>query len=173
MSKPNKPNGNQSRRSQNSNKKPGGKERSDATVESASTAASVETVSAPTEIVSAPADTVPVSANTVTAPVKNVSAPVKTVPAPTSTFSSGIQTIAAAYGDYTKKSFEDTKCFVEKLAGVRSLDKALEVQADYAKTAYETLVAESQKIRGLYSDLARQTFKPLESFAAKATRPAR
>jgi hypothetical protein len=30
--------------------------------------------------------------------------------------------IATAYGDYTKKSFEDTKLFVEKLCGVKSLD---------------------------------------------------
>ena len=30
-----------------------------------------------------------------------------------STFPSGFQAIATAYGDYTKKSFEDTKSFVE------------------------------------------------------------
>jgi hypothetical protein len=45
-------------------------------------------------------------------------------------FPSGFQAIATAYGDYTKKSFEDTKTFVEKLSGVRSLDKAIEVQTD-------------------------------------------
>src|SRR3982074_268903 len=33
------------------------------------------------------------------------------------------QTIATAYSDYSKKSFEQTKAFVEKLSGVRSLDK--------------------------------------------------
>ena len=38
-----------------------------------------------------------------------------------------LQTIATAYGDYTKKSFEETKCFVEKLSGARSLDKAVEI----------------------------------------------
>ncbi len=32
------------------------------------------------------------------------------------TFSSGIQSIANAYGEYAKKSFEDTKAFVEKLS---------------------------------------------------------
>ena len=59
-----------------------------------------------------------------------------------STFPSGFQAIATAYGDYTKKSFEDTKSFVEKLSGVRSLDKAIEVQTEFAKTAYETFVSE-------------------------------
>ena len=83
------------------------------------------------------------------------------------TFQSGIQAIATAYGDYAKKSFEDTKSFAEKLSGVKSLDKALEAQSEYAKTAYETFVAESQKIAGLYTDLAKQTFKPLEGLAAK------
>jgi phasin family protein len=85
------------------------------------------------------------------------------------TFQSGIQAIATAYGDYAKKSFEDTKSFAEKLSGVKSLDKALEAQSEYAKTAYETFVAESQKIAGLYTDLAKQTFKPLEGLAAKFT----
>ena len=81
----------------------------------------------------------------------------------------GVQAIATAYGDYTKKSFEDTKSFVEKLSGVKSIDKVLEVQTEFAKSAYETFVAESQKIAGLYTDLAKQTFKPLEGMAAKFT----
>jgi hypothetical protein len=89
------------------------------------------------------------------------------VAASAATVQNGIQAIATAYGDYTKKSFEDTKSFVEKLSGVKSLDKALEVQNEYAKSAYETFVAESQKIAGLYSDLAKQTFKPLEGIVAK------
>jgi phasin family protein len=85
------------------------------------------------------------------------------------TFQSGVQAIATAYGDYAKKSFEDTKSFAEKLSGVKSLDKVMEAQSEYAKTAYETFVAESQKIAGLYTDLAKQTFKPLEGIAAKFT----
>jgi hypothetical protein len=80
---------------------------------------------------------------------------------------SGVQAIATAYGDYTKKSFEDTKSYVEKLSGVKSIDKVLEVQTEYAKSAYETFVAESQKIAGLYADLAKQTYKPIEGLVAK------
>jgi hypothetical protein len=82
------------------------------------------------------------------------------------------QAIATAFGDYTKKSFEDGQAFVEKLSGVKSLDKAIEVQTEFAKSAYETFVAESQKIGGLYTDLAKQTFKPLEGLVAKMTPPA-
>ena len=89
------------------------------------------------------------------------------VVASATTVQNGLQAIASAYGDYTKKSFEDTKSFVEKLSGVKSIDKAIEVQTEYAKSAYETFVAESQKIAALYTDLAKQTFKPLEGIAAK------
>jgi hypothetical protein len=82
---------------------------------------------------------------------------------------SGVNAIASAYGDYTKKSYEDTKSFIEKLSGVKSLDKVLEAQSEFAKTAYETFVADSQKIAGLYGDLAKQAFKPLEGIVAKFT----
>src|ERR1700726_3693913 len=86
---------------------------------------------------------------------------------PANAFPAGFQAIATAYGDYTKKSFEDTKSFVEKLSSVKSLDKAVEVQTEFAKSAYETFVTESQKIAGLYTDLAKQTFKPFEGIVAK------
>src|SRR6266567_5691596 len=93
----------------------------------------------------------------------------ETVVASATTVQNGLQAIASAYGDYTKKSFEDTKSFVEKLSGVKSLDKALEAQTDFARSAYETFVAESQKIAGLYSDLAKQAFKPVETVVSKFT----
>ena len=85
------------------------------------------------------------------------------------TFPGGFQAIATAYGDYTKKSFEDTKSFVEKLSGVKSFEKAIEIQTEFAKTAYETFVTESQKIGAMYGDLAKQSYKPFGGFVAKMT----
>ena len=84
-------------------------------------------------------------------------------------FPAGFQAIATAYGDYTKKSFEDTRSFVEKLSGVKSFEKAVEIQTEFAKTAYETFVTESQKIGALYGDLAKQSYKPIGGFVAKMT----
>ena len=52
---------------------------------------------------------------------------------------------------------------------VRSIDKAIEVQTEFAKTAYETFVTESQKIGALYGDLARQSYKPFGGLVAKMT----
>ncbi|HLZ06805.1 MAG TPA: phasin family protein [Bradyrhizobium sp.] len=85
----------------------------------------------------------------------------------TTSLQNGLSAIVNAYGDYAKKSYEDTKLLAEKLSGVKSLDKVLEAQGEYAKTAYETFVADSQKIAGLYGNLAKQAFKPLEGVAAK------
>ncbi len=95
------------------------------------------------------------------------------VAASAASLQTGLQAIAIAYGSYTKKSVEDGKSFVEKLSGVKSLDKAVEAQTEYVKSSYETFMAESQKIAGLYTDLAKQTFKPLETMAAKFTPAAR
>jgi hypothetical protein len=91
------------------------------------------------------------------------------IDASTNAFPGGFQAIATAYGDYTKKSFEDTKSFVEKLSSVRSFDKAVEVQTEFAKSAFETFVTESQKIGALYGDLAKQAYKPFGGFLTKMT----
>jgi hypothetical protein len=80
------------------------------------------------------------------------------------------QTIANAYGDFTRKSLEETRSFVERLTGARSLDKAMEVQTEFARQAYKTFVTESQKIRDLHGELAKQTLGPLTDLVAKASR---
>ena len=115
----------------------------------------------------APADAPPIGA------VALADAPSIAAVAPADNFPISIQTIANAYGDYTKKSLQETRSFIEKLTGVRSLDKAIEVQSEFARQAYETFVAESHKICGLYSELAKQIFKPLEGFVAKMTQAGR
>ena len=80
-----------------------------------------------------------------------------------------IATIANAYGAYTGKSVELTWSFLEKLATVRSLDKAFEVQTEFAKQVFETFLAESRKIHELHNELARQRVVHLEGFVARIT----
>jgi hypothetical protein len=84
-----------------------------------------------------------------------------------------IRTIAAAYGDYTTRSFEEGTSFVAKLMGVRSFDKAIEVQTEFARQAYANFFAQSQRICELYGELAKQAFRPWERFAAKVTQGGR
>ncbi len=82
--------------------------------------------------------------------------------------SKGSQAIAVAMADYSKKAFEDSTAALEKLFGVKSLDKAFEVQTEFAKTAYEGFVSEASKIGELYADLAKETYKPFETLMTKA-----
>lgn len=81
--------------------------------------------------------------------------------------SKGAQAIAMEVADYSKKAFEDSTAAFEKLFGVKTLDKAIEVQTEYAKTAYEGFVAKASKISELYADLAKETYKPFEAMLAK------
>src|SRR5690349_22117324 len=69
-----------------------------------------------------------------------------------------LQAITNAYGDFTRKSIEQTSSFFERLAGVRSIDKAFELQGEFAKQTFETFVSESRKIRELHSELTMQRF---------------
>ena len=77
------------------------------------------------------------------------------------------QAIATEVADYSKKSFEDVTKIMEKLLGAKSLDKAIEIQTDFAKTAYESFVAQATKIGELYADLAKESYKPFETYAVK------
>jgi|SRR5215213_7444324 len=85
------------------------------------------------------------------------------------TVSKGWQAIATEVADYSKKSFEDGSAALEKLLGAKSLDKAIEVQSEYVKSAYEGLVTQTTKMGELYTDLAKETYKPLEGVLAKVT----
>ena len=81
--------------------------------------------------------------------------------------SKGWQAIATEFADYSKKSFEDGSAALEKLFGAKSLEKAIEVQSEYVKTSYEGFVAQATKLGELYTDLAKETYKPYEGLLSK------
>ena len=81
------------------------------------------------------------------------------------------QTIANAYGNYARESLDQTRSFFEKLSGVRSLDKAFALQTEFARQAYDGFVAESQKIRELHGQLARQRLQRWEGLVARMIKP--
>lgn len=82
--------------------------------------------------------------------------------------SKSAQAIAVEVADYSKRSFEQGTQAIERLFGAQSLDKAIEVQSEYAKTAYEGFVAQAGKLGGLYAELAKESYKPLEGYFARA-----
>jgi len=83
--------------------------------------------------------------------------------------SKGWQAIATEFADYSKKSFEEGNAALEKLFGAKSLETAIEVQSNYVKTAYEGFVAEATKLGELYTDLAKESYKPFEGLITKVT----
>jgi phasin family protein len=82
--------------------------------------------------------------------------------------SKSAQAIAVEFAEYSKKSFEEGTAAAEKLFSAKSLDKAIEVQSDYLKSAYEGFVSEAAKLSELYADLAKETYKPFESQLARS-----
>ncbi len=81
--------------------------------------------------------------------------------------SKGFQAIAAEVVEYNKKSFEDGTAAFEKLVGSKSLDKAMEVQTEFARTAYEGIVGEMTKLGEMYAEIAKDAYKPFEGVMAK------
>jgi hypothetical protein len=76
------------------------------------------------------------------------------------------QAIVTEGTDYTKKSVETCLAFVEKLLGAKSLDTAVQIQSEYAKTSYAAFVAQATKMGELHSNLAKAAFKPAEQAIA-------
>jgi hypothetical protein len=84
-------------------------------------------------------------------------------------FSTNAQAIATESAEFARKSFEHNTSTIEKLFGVRTLDKAIEIQTAYVKGAYDSLVSQSTKLGTLYSTLATESLKPFEGVLAKKT----
>lgn len=82
--------------------------------------------------------------------------------------SQGAQTIAAEFADYARRSVEQSAAAFEQLSGARSIERVMEVQASFAKNAYDSFLAQAAKFNELYTDIAKQSFKPIEDFASKA-----
>jgi hypothetical protein len=79
----------------------------------------------------------------------------------------GLQEIAAESSDYSKKAFATSSATVEKLLGAKSVETAVQIQTDFAKSTYEGFVAQANKINEIYVKLATEAFKPVEAAFAK------
>ncbi|NNM71932.1 phasin family protein [Enterovirga aerilata] len=82
--------------------------------------------------------------------------------------SRGIQSAAVEAVDYAKRSFEQGSQTVEKLAGARTLDTAVEIQGEYLRAAYENFVAQATKMGELAAATAKEAYAPVETLVVKA-----
>lgn len=89
------------------------------------------------------------------------------VSATTASVTRGFQAIATETTDYSKRSLESTSSFFEKLLGVKSVDAAIQLQTEFAKSQFEGFVAQSTKIGEIYKEIAKEAFKPVETAFAQ------
>ncbi|MDF2114697.1 phasin family protein [Roseiarcaceae bacterium H3SJ34-1] len=92
---------------------------------------------------------------------------VEAATAASSALTKSLQAIATETSDYSKKSLEAATAAFEKIVSSKSIDAAFQAQSEYAKSAYESFVAQSTKIGELYTALAKDAFKPVEVAVAK------
>jgi hypothetical protein len=83
-------------------------------------------------------------------------------------WSKGWQAIASEMTDYSKRSFEQGTATVEKLLSAKSIEQAVEIQTGYAKRAYDDYMHQVSKIGGLYAELAKEAYKPVEKVLQSA-----
>ena len=81
----------------------------------------------------------------------------------------GLQTVAKEAADFTKQSYEAGTEAFQKLSTAKTVDKAMEIQGEYAKTAYESFIAQATKMGEIYTNIAKEAYKPFEKAVAKAT----
>jgi hypothetical protein len=61
-----------------------------------------------------------------------------------------------------KRSFEESTATFEKLLTAKSVEQAIEIQSGFAKRAYDGYMHQMSKIGGMYAELAKEAYKPVE-----------
>ena len=83
--------------------------------------------------------------------------------ASTSVLSKGMQELASESTEYSKKAFAASSAVFEKLLGAKTVESAVQIQTEFAKSSYEGFVAQATKMSDLLAKLATEAFKPVGS----------
>jgi hypothetical protein len=83
-----------------------------------------------------------------------------------STLTKGLQEIAAETAEYSKHAMSAGSEVVEKLLGAKTIESAIQIQSDYAKSSYEGFVAKSTKINEILVKVASEAIKPAQNALA-------
>jgi hypothetical protein len=83
-----------------------------------------------------------------------------------STVSKGLQEIASETAEYSKHAMTTGAEVVEKLLGAKTFESAIQIQSEYAKSAYEGFVAKSTKINEILVKVAGEAMKPAQNALA-------
>ena len=67
----------------------------------------------------------------------------------------------ADLNDQVVRDYLDREHF-EKLLSAKSVEQAIEIQSGFAKRAYDGYMHQMSKIGGMYAELAKEAYKPVE-----------
>jgi len=88
--------------------------------------------------------------------------------ASTAALSKGMQEIARESTEYSKKAFSSASAVFEKLLGAKTIESAIQIQTDFAKSSYEGFVAQATKMSDLFAKVATEALKPVGSVLTPA-----
>ena len=84
-----------------------------------------------------------------------------------SVLTQGVQQLFSETTALSRRTVETGTEAFQNLLASRSFDRAMQVQMDYAKSAYDSMVSGSSKIGGIVSTTAQEMAKPLEGAFSK------
>lgn len=79
----------------------------------------------------------------------------------------GLQAIATEASGYSQRSFDASARAFGKLTAAKTLDNAVAVQSDFARSAYEDYVGQVVRMGEIVADMAKGASKPYEAFFAR------
>jgi len=74
----------------------------------------------------------------------------------------GVETLQNELYSFSKQSVEDSISATKALLGSKSVHEALELQTDFAKSAFESYVSQVTKFGEIFSATAKEAFEPLQ-----------
>ena len=75
----------------------------------------------------------------------------------------GAEDFGAEAAAYSKASFEKTTGVFKSLATVKSPAELMQIQSEFAKSSFDSLIAESSKLTEAYVKFASDVFQPISS----------
>ena len=73
----------------------------------------------------------------------------------------GIETVNSNAVAYAKSAMEESVAVTKAVASAKSVQEIFEIQSDYAKSAMDTYLSELNKTSELFSDLMKNSVKPI------------
>src|ERR1700740_188051 len=74
----------------------------------------------------------------------------------------GAETLHNEIFAYSKQSMEDTMAATKALLATKSVHEAFELQSDFAKTAFDTYVAQMTKLSEIMANTTKDSFAPIQ-----------